>query len=287
MSASLQWQIGTDARPFLVEQQWIFADHARKTFLHQPQHGDERKAETAGPHDIADEHTAALERFRLFPPRIERLAAELGERIEGNRRLERVQFREPPHGVDDGRVFAVERIERGERWLDKLRPAASARHRVAYGKQLVKEPPQLGVPFTAFLPLSFATDDPQFNGEPIPSRARSTVTGQFHHGGATEVGTQHFEQQQEQLRVGMLRERPAAAEECADAELRQRVPRDGVVLLTTAKDDRDVGERLAGVAHVCQRFADSLANFAGFAGTREHGRRRCSLRVWLAGHVAK
>lgn len=94
------------------------------------------------------------------------------------------------------------------------------------------------------------------------------MAGEFDDGGPAVVGADGGKEEEEKFRVVMLGERPAAAEESADAELRERVAENGVVLITGSEEDRAVVEGFAGIyAEVVEDSADGFADFGGFAGS--------------------
>jgi hypothetical protein len=96
------------------------------------------------------------------------------------------------------------------------------------------------------------------------------VAGEFHDGGATEIGADGFEEKEEEFGVGVLAEWPAASKERAQAELRKCIANDGVVLVAAAGEDGDVVDGAVGMgAEEIEGGADSFADFGWFTGGGE------------------
>src|SRR5208282_882994 len=114
MPIELAGQVRTDAGAFLIGQERIFADDARKTLLHETKQDDQRPRQAAGAHDVADEDPPTLELLGLVGRCFDRFPTVISKRLERHTRLKLLQLGQHVDTIDDSFALTTQSTERGD-----------------------------------------------------------------------------------------------------------------------------------------------------------------------------
>ena len=194
--APFEREVGAEFLPGFVKKQRVFPDEPRKTLFDHAEQDNKIKTQTAGAHHVANKDAAAPEFLRLIRCGVECALAKFGKGVERDRRFDGIKFGKRLNRAGHGRMLTTKLPVGYQRGFDHDRPRRTRRQGCAGDHDA---PDKIGksAGWQTRFPLGFAANNAEAHRFHVPLRMRAKMTGEFEHGGTTEVGTDGIKEELE------------------------------------------------------------------------------------------